>query len=110
VKHTRLIGLSLGLRQVITTPIPTSALQAAALASLLWQPGSTCIGREKGRAFWKTLHHDVMKKVPWPLEQTPTPMSGAAFGTMAAMGPVTLDSVASYAPLRRPVSWSPRLH
>lgn len=45
----------------------------------------------------KNMNHDGMKEVPWPLEQTPMPMSGTAVGTLAVMGPVTLESVAAYA-------------
>ena len=45
----------------------------------------------------KNMNHDGMKEVPWPLEQTPMPMSGTAVGSMAVMGPVTFDSVAAYA-------------
>lgn len=43
------------------------------------------------------MNHDGMKDVPWALEQTEMPMSGSAVGTMAVIGPVTLDNVVGYA-------------
>ena len=45
----------------------------------------------------KNMNHTAMKEVPWALEETPMPMSGSDIGAVAIMGPVTLDSVATYA-------------
>ena len=45
----------------------------------------------------KNMNHTAMKEVPWALEETPMPMSGSDVGAAAIMGPVTLDSVATYA-------------
>ncbi|TAG16438.1 MAG: PepSY domain-containing protein, partial [Rhodobacterales bacterium] len=43
------------------------------------------------------MNHSAAKEVPWTLEQTPLPLSGALAGTVAITGPVTIDSVTTFA-------------
>lgn len=44
-----------------------------------------------------SMNHDSTKEVPWGLEQTPIPESGSMQGAVGVVGPVTLDSVATFA-------------
>jgi uncharacterized iron-regulated membrane protein len=43
------------------------------------------------------MNHGAAKEVPWTLEQTPLPLSGSLAGTAAITGPVTIDSVTTFA-------------
>ncbi|MDO9639563.1 MAG: PepSY domain-containing protein [Pseudotabrizicola sp.] len=44
-----------------------------------------------------SMNHGAAKEVPWALEQTPLPLSGALVGQRAITAPVDLDSVVGFA-------------
>jgi uncharacterized iron-regulated membrane protein len=44
-----------------------------------------------------SLNHDILREVPWPLEQIPMPASGSKAGVAALAAPVTLDGAVIWA-------------